>query len=80
LQANLEDKILFSSSNSSNEKDDLTIKEEEEQQQQEEKQEVPATTLERVILLRITHIFQIINITPFLSFSHYFLYLRSHKG
>jgi cell division ATPase FtsA len=77
---NLEDKILFSSSNSSNEKDDLTIKEEEEQQQQEEKQEVPATTLERVILLRITHIFQIINISSFLSFPHYFLYLRSHKG
>jgi cell division ATPase FtsA len=75
---NLEDKILFSSSSSSNEKDDLTIKEEEEQQQ-EEKQEVPATTLERVILLRITHIFQIINITSF-SFSHYFLYLSSHKG
>jgi hypothetical protein len=66
---NLEDKILFSSSNSSNEKDDLTIKEEEEQQQQEEKQEVPATTLERVILLRITHIFQIINISSFLFFS-----------
>jgi cell division ATPase FtsA len=65
---NLEDKILFSSSNSSNEKDDLTIKEEE-QQQQEEKQEVPATTLERVILLRITHIFQIINISSFLFFS-----------
>jgi hypothetical protein len=64
--------------NSSNEKDDLTIKEEE-QQQQEEKQEVPATTLERVILLRITHIFQIINIPPFLSFSHYFLYLPSQK-
>jgi hypothetical protein len=58
--------------NSSNEKDDLTIK--------EEKQEVPATTLERVILLRITHIFQIINIPPFLSFSHYFLYLPSQKG
>jgi cell division ATPase FtsA len=69
LQANLEDKILFSSSNSSNEKDDLTIKEEEEQQQQEEKQEVPAATLERVILLRITHIFQIINISSFLFFS-----------
>jgi hypothetical protein len=66
---NLEDKILFSSSNSSNEKDDLTIKEEEEEQQQEEKQEVPATTLERVILLRITHIFQIINISSFLFFS-----------
>jgi hypothetical protein len=57
----------------------LTIKEEE-QQQQEEKQEVSATTLERVILLRTTHIFQIENISSFLSFSHCFLFLCSQKG
>ena len=59
-------------------------KKEEQQQQQEEKQEAPATTLEReresYFVKNNTHIFQIINITPFLSFSHCFLYLCSHKG
>jgi hypothetical protein len=69
-----------SDKNSSGKNKELTIKEEEQQQQQEEKQEVSATTLERVILLRITHLFQIIDISSFLSFSHYFLYLRSQKG
>ena len=52
----------------------------EEEEIQKENEEVSATTLERVILLRITHIFQIINISPFLSFSYYFLLLCSHKG
>jgi hypothetical protein len=52
----------------------LTIKEEEQQQQQEEKQEVSATTLERVsyFVKNNAYISQIINITPFLSFSHIF--------